>query len=112
MTNGLPIYDKIYLCIFPYFRKPFLKYDFVWINLNIRNFVFFFISAERRQRQDGGQNVDKACLLSMTDWRQRYNGRFSKLMTYERMGFLVNLPDVVLAPVVDEWSVLIQKGVL
>jgi hypothetical protein len=29
MTNGLPIYDKIYLCIFPYFRKPFLKYDFV-----------------------------------------------------------------------------------
>jgi hypothetical protein len=35
-----------------------------------------------------------------------------KLMTYVRMGFSVNLPDVVLAPVVDEWSVLIQKGVL
>ncbi len=41
-------YRTKYLCISPYFRKPFLKYDFapdpLWISLYIRNFFFIFLS--------------------------------------------------------------------
>ncbi len=105
-------YMTTYLCISPYCRKPFLI-DFVWISLNIRIFFFLFYQCGKKKKAGRRPKCGQSMYI-LYDGQETalQHSRFSKLWPFERMGCPVSLPDIVLASVVDEWSVLIQKGIL